>query len=339
MENNNLSGPDKNTYGFAFMSWFVCFLLVVVVLAIVEYSKVTNITNRIAATITNENFCPTNTTNSLCALSPNFDLPIPLNSDKLDFKLAEFACNLVGCLEYSFLKTKSNTTTIQITNSEKNPIVKLPVGVEKRATLYYEGRLIGMIVTTPSTNAIWVVFRGTQTMNEWKQDLMIQQVTSNLFQGLIHKGFLNIYLAIRQGLLAELTKLSNLDSSSIYITGHSLGSTTSQLLLSDPDLSSTLSTKTINKQVHIFGAPRIGNPAFARSQMNQKIFRFINETDIVTNLPPPVSPNFIGNKNDVFIYQNMQQQTILFNDNRYSYEENHAIKMYMYWLKSQVSSS
>ncbi len=325
---------DESVY--IILIWVICLLLVIIVLGIVEAYQFILTSNAIEATIVNPIFCPNNTSNPLCALNPNFTLSIPENANEYSNLISKFVCNLVGCLEYAFLKNQPGTT-IQTSNNEKTPTVKLPDNVQGRTAIYYQGRLIGLICTTPSTNAIWVIFRGTQSKNEWKEDLMIQQVSSDIFNGLVHKGFLTIYTSIRDGLLNGLRILSSdpVSYSHLYIGGHSLGGTCAQFLLQDPLFEHNIPTSIIIKQVHLFGTPRIGNTTFAESQVNQKIFRFVNETDIITYLPPPVSPNFIGDKNDVFIYQNMEQKVISFNDNRSSYEENHSLKMYLYFLTSQ----
>jgi lipase (class 3) len=326
-----------NEYIYVFLIWFICLLLVIIVLGIVEWTKFMIISAAITSTIINPIFCPNNTSNSLCALNPNCVLAIPQNNDMFTNLISQFACNLVGCLEYAFLKNKPGSILQTLTNVN-NPSITLPTGMQSRTAVYFEKKLIGLICTSPSTSSIWVIFRGTQTANEWKEDLMIQQISSNIFAGLIHKGFLNIYMAIRDSLLFGLQQLNSdvIAYTSLYIAGHSLGGTCAQLLLQDPQLQTNLKASVTNKQVFLFGTPRLGNPIFTASQANEKIFRFINDADIVPTLPPYISPNLQGKKDNVFIYQTMQQQIIRFNDNRSSYEENHSLKVYLYFLKSQL---
>jgi predicted lipase len=162
---------------------------------------------------------------------------------------------------------------------------------------------------------------------------MIQQVTSSVFDGLIHKGFLEIYMDIRMSLLAGLLLLRKEEGyTSLYIGGHSLGGTCSQLLMADPLLDNSLPFIVTNKQVFLFGTPRVGNQIFCNSQQKQQIYRFQNQMDLVTQLPPNVSPNFIGDKNDVFLYNNNQTMNIDFYNQRSSYEENHSLKTYLYYF-------
>ncbi len=59
-----------------------------------------------------------------------------------------------------------------------------------------------------------------------------------------------------------------------------------------------------------------------------------NFADIVCDLPPAVSPNFIGgDPDDVFLYSH-PGQAINFEDNRGALLYNHAMECYLTFLKS-----
>lgn len=333
-----LTSTHPNHLAEVFLVFLISILVLIIVLGIVRYSSLYHITQAVIATIVNSNYCPKTTTNSLCLLQPDMHLVVPNNSTTYSPQIAQFNCNLVACLEFAFLKITPGTTYIQESNGELNPIVHVPSGIIIRQEIYYKNKLIGMICTSTIHRSIWVVFRGTNGVNEWQEDLMIQQVSSPVFDGLIHKGFLEIYMTIRLSLLEGLLKLGKEGNyTSLYIGGHSLGGTCCQLLLADPLLVKSLPNNVNNKQVFLFGTPRLGNQIFCDAQTGQQIYRFQNQTDLVTQLPPPVSPNFIGNKNEVFLYTNNQTMIIEFYNQRSSYEENHSLKTYLYYLSSLVA--
>lgn len=285
----------------------VFILIIFFILAIIQIVNLNDTKHRIDKTIQNKIFCPADTTNPSCKLQPNLNLDLPANNSEFDPKLAHFGCNLIGCLEIS-LQTKPIT-----------PIM-LPKNVSLDLQIVYGTNIIALVCSTE--NATWVVFRGTHSEEEWKQDLMIEQVSSTSFQGLLHKGFLNIYSQIKQQIL-DILKQKNADNY-LYICGHSLGGALSQLLLLDSQ-----NLNFVSKQAFLFGCPRLGNPVFAASLTDLNIFRFTNDADLVCQLPPPVSPNFVGNANDVFLYQHNQKIDLNFIDNRSSYYQNHALQTYL----------
>ncbi len=285
----------------------------------------------------NEQFCPRLTTSSLCILQPDTKLIVPPNSNTYTSQIGYFSCNLVGCLEFAFLKLEPGTTNIQVSNNQLNPVVIVPDGLTKEKEIYYNNKLIGIICTSAAQRSIWIAFRGTNGVSEWKKDLMIEQVTSTIFTGLVHKGFLEIYTSIRAALLAGLAAIKITTQTayeSLYIAGHSLGGTCSQFLLLDPLLSKTLPETCTNRQIYLFGTPHVGNQSFFDSQSGQLIFRHQNQVDLVCDLPTAISPNFVGNKNDPFLYRSNQSKLIEFYNQRISYQENHSLRTYLYYFSA-----
>ncbi|NQX69225.1 lipase family protein [Paenibacillus alba] len=135
-----------------------------------------------------------------------------------------------------------------------------------------------------SDGQIVIVFRGTSTTSDWISDIIARQTafpyTSE--EGLVHKGFIDIYNSARKQILASLRKLSA--RKTLYITGHSLGGSLAVLCAAD------LATNTRFKMpsVYTYASPRVGNPEFA-SLFNQRTgphYRIYNKNDIVPELPP-----------------------------------------------------
>ncbi len=297
---------------------FVAFvLLCLVIMGSIQFVQLNDTRNRILKTVDNQIYCPDGNEKEDCMLSPNMLLAIPENSSVYSEDIALFGCNLIACLEFAFLGDA-------VADSSKE--IEVPSGVEIVKRILYRDTVLGLVCKT--TNATWVVFRGSQTVAEWQQDLMIQQISCpTKFTGKIHEGFLNIYNQIEQEIHSCLT---GIQSDFLYIFGISLGGALGQLLQIDSSQTLLFS----EKHVYLFGTPRVGDLDFALSQTDLNIYRFTNEADIVCELPPSVSPNFVGNPNDVFLYQHNEKQNIRFIENRSSFMENHSIKAYLFYLTS-----
>ena len=135
-------------------------------------------------------------------------------------------------------------------------------------------------------DVIVVAFRGTEPnkIKDWFTDLEIPLTDSPV--GMVHKGFYTRLLAIWTQLNNALTTLQHAGKS-IWITGHSLGAALAALaaakLLKEGVVAST-------NGLYTYGQPRTGNPQFAEwfdSMMKPRIFRHVNNKDIVTNVPLP----------------------------------------------------
>ena len=137
-----------------------------------------------------------------------------------------------------------------------------------------------------------VAFRGTRTQKEWQADsLMLQSAFSPMMgPGMVHTGFLQIYLSCRDKILGLLRKAGS--RKKLVITGHSLGSGVAFLF--------ALEAAYLNKErvlfkdisVFAFAAPRTGDPAFvdAYNRLIPRSFRVINHCDRIQNIPPKQFP-------------------------------------------------
>lgn len=299
----------------------ICILLGLLIGGAIEYARLIDAKNRVLKTFNNHIYCPENTDKKECILTPNFDLAVPTQTAQYSVEIALYGCNLIGCMELAFEKVSADKESLDI---------PLPTGVEILKKIYYKQTTIGLICQTPDT--IWIVFRGSQTVAEWQKDLLIQQVVETKFKGKVHEGFLDIYNSIQMEIYSFLQQhQSSFHDRYLYICGYSLGGALSQMLLVDSENSMNFF---IEKQVYLFGTPRVGNQKFADSLSNYNIYRIQNTADIVCDLPPSVSPNFVSNPNDVFLYQHNQKETIQFTINRSSFVENHSIKTYLTFLSS-----
>ncbi|MFD2114851.1 Mbeg1-like protein [Paenibacillus yanchengensis] len=192
-----------------------------------------------------------------------------------------------------FLAAVCGQTYLQYTNKSDGlflvPKTYELIGTLKARALDHKLEPFGFIMSSPQ--ATIVAFRGTSSAVDWISDFIAQQTTFSPVKqaGQTHKGFTDIYLSMREQLLDILLQ-TPLDRP-LFITGHSLGGALATLAALD------LSHNSQYQQpiVYTFGAPRVGDPTFAR-YYNKYIathWRYQNEFDIVPHLPPLVyqSPN------------------------------------------------
>jgi triacylglycerol lipase len=94
--------------------------------------------------------------------------------------------------------------------------------------------------------------------------------------GKVHRGFKEALEEVWPDLLPYIRKLHN-KGCKIWITGHSLGAALA-----------TLSAGLYGSAqgVYTFGSPRVGNEVF-KENFDVKIYRIVNNDDIVPRLPPP----------------------------------------------------
>ena len=132
---------------------------------------------------------------------------------------------------------------------------------------------------------ICVVFRGSESSNDWFYDLQVRKhnLKDNIW---VHSGFYKQLFdnGSYAKILQELTTLieENPDHT-IYITGHSLGAALATLF-------GYLLSHELKHQITIvsFASPRVGNTEWQKSfqsKSNLKHYRITNSRDIVTAFP------------------------------------------------------
>ena len=148
-----------------------------------------------------------------------------------------------------------------------------------------------------------LAFRGSQQPKDWLTNVTTQLrnftirkggvTTLSSYKGRVHTGFFLAWSIIEHSVLAQIERwqaeLTARGESlpPLYITGHSLGgalATMAAAALSDNGIEVA--------GVYTFGQPRVGDRTFV-SQLNThtygKVFRFVNNNDIVPHVPPPFS--------------------------------------------------
>ncbi|MBD2103273.1 lipase family protein [Leptolyngbya sp. FACHB-261] len=133
-----------------------------------------------------------------------------------------------------------------------------------------------------------VSFRGTGELIDWLTDARIKKVRFKAppegpIQGRVHRGFQAAWLSVADEILPWV-KEQRTPEKTLWIAGHSLGAALA-----------TLATATLENEgqtvngLYTFGQPRTGGPGFVKSfnaVCGDKTFRFVNNNDVVPQIPP-----------------------------------------------------
>ena len=141
----------------------------------------------------------------------------------------------------------------------------------------------GFVAQDGSGNA-YLVFRGTNSVSDWAQDIEVHQTEYEYVSGYgkVHNGFYELYQSLREDCLKAFAEAGG-NPKTLWVTGHSLGCGISTLAV--PDIANTLSFASLFH--YNFASPRVGSPEFVGKYNENGIltFRVVNTCDLVTNVP------------------------------------------------------
>lgn len=101
-------------------------------------------------------------------------------------------------------------------------------------------------------------------------------LTNHPIEGRVHRGFLAAYQEVNES-LARIIKAKRSEAS-LWFSGHSLGGALA--VLAATEFSESVAG------VYTFGAPRVGDQAFAELLPAEKQFRFVHRDDWISRIPP-----------------------------------------------------
>jgi len=155
----------------------------------------------------------------------------------------------------------------------------------------------GYIGYTPSQSTIYIVFRGSESIENWLSDLDIVLTPYDL-NGCsdcnVHQGFFNAEQNIIYSILTQVKNLKQqFPSYSVMVTGHSLGASLATLTALDLQGAGIGPVSLYN-----FGSPRTGDVAFSEwaSSFLQDHNRVTHHKDIVVHTPPYGKYQHISNE-------------------------------------------
>ena len=144
-----------------------------------------------------------------------------------------------------------------------------------------------MIVYDSDNKVLFIVFKGTDSIENVRTVMNISYVNTDIFPGKIHAGFYEGYMQIRDVLFNLINKILNTyDIIHIVLTGHSIGGVFASLCAIDFKKNLNFFKQqfsNIDISVYTFGSPKVGDKTF---KINYDLlvpytYRFVNSTDIV----------------------------------------------------------
>jgi len=136
-----------------------------------------------------------------------------------------------------------------------------------------------MIVYDSKNKVLFIVFKGTDSIENVRTVMNISYANTDIFPGKIHTGFYEGYMQIRDILFNSINKILNTyDIIHIVLTGHSIGGVFASLCAVD------IAQRTdIDTSVYTFGSPKVGDKSFKIKYdlLVPYTYRFVNSTDIV----------------------------------------------------------
>ena len=124
------------------------------------------------------------------------------------------------------------------------------------------------------TPCIVLAFRGSDEVEDWHLNIHTYQIPFSK-KGLVHAGFKTAYLSIKK----ELYQYLKDNTYPLFITGHSLGAALATLATAELFKNENFDS------CYTFGSPRVGNSEFVHCIDTDRIFRIVNNLDVVTLLP------------------------------------------------------
>lgn len=135
-------------------------------------------------------------------------------------------------------------------------------------------------VVAASSDAIVVAFRGTESLADWIADLKLFGTSRSY--GTVHSGFCTAFELVRDAVRRRIEQLASSDRK-LLLTGHSLGGALAVVAAAD------MWTDFPADAIYTFGQPRVGKgdfAAFGNQRFSSRFYRFVNDDDVVTRVPP-----------------------------------------------------
>lgn len=159
--------------------------------------------------------------------------------------------------------------------------------------------LQGYVGLLPSSQKIFVVFRGSSSTRNWIEDFKVAKTNYTSYpycNCYVHAGFYESTMNIVDDTMKAVITLRRQYKYDVISTGHSYGAAVCLLF------SIELILNDIPNSVYNFGQPRVGNIDFAFyvNSMQKNLWRFTHNRDIVPHLPPVKGFDYYHSCQEVF---------------------------------------
>jgi len=175
-----------------------------------------------------------------------------------------------------------------------------------------------------------IAFRATTTNEEIRQDLMFEQVVWE--DGMnVHSGFVQVYEAYQPHIDKVLVEKHEAGKP-IYVTGHSLGGSVATMMALHYG-------KTRAIIGYVYGCPRIGGQE-CDTLLRERVpnfWRVSNRSDLITTMPPVVTPSISSNSKIYFYYPAGKEHS--FDVNWKSLRTNHFLPVYSDYLDEYIQQA
>jgi triacylglycerol lipase len=150
---------------------------------------------------------------------------------------------------------------------------------DKRNTqAFVAGNKEGIILSFRGTEE-----KGVELIRDWLTNFKVRKNNGPWKKG-VHRGFLQAIDYVWNDIVKEIERIQPDTRHPLWITGHSLGGALATLAAAK-----FLEGGRTVKGLYTFGQPRVGSEGFAEKFNNIfriRSFRFVNNEDIVTRVPP-----------------------------------------------------
>lgn len=145
-----------------------------------------------------------------------------------------------------------------------------------------------------NSRTVLIAFRGTEPteLKDVKADLKV--IKERSVAGRVHRGFKGALDGVWLDLLDHVKRVRR-NNQRIWVTGHSLGAALATLATARLQMANNIPVQGLIT----FGQPRTGNKEFAKAfdrALAGRVYRFVNNTDLVTRVPPAKAYYHIGRR-------------------------------------------
>lgn len=130
---------------------------------------------------------------------------------------------------------------------------------------------------------MYIVFRGSKGFRDWLANM--KALKFNTDYGKIHSGFMDGFSVVRGEIFTAMNRARD-NNKKLYLSGHSLGGALAAIAAADSNFHIG---STPIEGIYTYGMPKTSNRTAANyinSNFGTRFFRFVNDRDIVTRIPP-----------------------------------------------------